>query len=99
MSGRIVSLGELHQEEIKRKQMRRWHDVTRPLPTPLMDQVLALGPNQVPNKDSWKRLLRVAAYLDTHLQRNGSAGDLPETHRAYLDAFEGLMRSYLQEKP
>jgi hypothetical protein len=59
-----------------------------------MDQVLALGPNAVPNITKWKRLLRIAAYLDTHLQRSGATSDLPNTHRAYLDGFEGLLAEY-----
>ena len=59
-----------------------------------MDQVLALGPNAVPNITNWKRLLRIAAYLDTHLQRSGSQNDLPNTHRAFLDGFEGLLAEY-----
>lgn len=96
MSGRVVSLDELNREEIERKQARRWRDIQRDIPTPLMDRVLALGPNAVPNRTSWKRLLRVAAYLDTHLQRNGSAYDLPATHTAFLSAFEELEREYLR---
>lgn len=96
MSGRVVSMEELEREEIERKQARRWRDIKRNIPTPLMDQVLALGPTAVPNRTTWKRLLRVAAYLDTHLQRNGSAYDLPATHTAYLSAFEELKKEYLR---
>lgn len=96
MSGRVVSLEELNREEIERKQARRWRDLRRDIPTPLMDQVLALGPNRVPNKTTWKRLLRVAAYLDTHLQRNGSNYDLPATHTAFLTSFEELKQEYLR---
>lgn len=94
MAGRVVSLEELDREEIERKQMRRWRDIKRNIPTPLMDQVLGLGPNTVPDRAAWKRLLRVAAYLDTHLQRTGSTYDLPHTHTAYLDNFRELVREY-----
>jgi hypothetical protein len=80
---------------IEAKQADRWHDLQREIRTPLMDQVLALGPNAVPNLTKWKQLLRVAAYLDTHLQRAAASGDLPATHRAYLDGFEGLLSEYL----
>ena len=89
-----MSLAQLQREEIERKQARRWRDIQRDIPTPLMDQVLALGPNHVPDRAKWKRLLRVAAYLDTHLQRNGSAYDLPATHTAYIDSFQGLLADY-----
>lgn len=92
--GQIVSLQEIQVKEIQRKQSRRWQDITRDIPTPLTDQVLALGPNAVPDHLKWKRLLRVAAWLDTHLQRSGSAHDLPATHTAYLDNFQELVKEY-----
>lgn len=94
MEGRIVSLAQLEREDIERKQARRWRDIQRDIPTPLMDQVLKLGPSAIPNKAAWKRLLRVAAYLDTHLQRAGAAHDLPNTHTAYLDSFQALLAEY-----
>lgn len=79
---------------IEQKMARRWHDWTREIATPCMDQVLALGPRAVPDKSAWKRLLRVAALTDTHLQREGARNDLPHTHVAFMDAFESLRREY-----
>lgn len=84
-------------QAIERKQAKRWHDWQRPIPTPLMDDVLALGPNAIPNRDEWKHLLRVAALTDTHLRRAGSAGDLPNTHVAFLEAYQDLRRRYLRQ--
>lgn len=65
---------------IEHKQAKRWHDWQRHIATPLMDDVLALGPNSIPNREEWKHLLRIAALIDTHLRRAGAAADLPSTH-------------------
>ena len=84
----------MQQIEIEQKQARRWADWQRPISTPCMDRVLALGPQHVPDKPTWKWLLRLAALIDTHLQRSGARHDLPNTHRAYLDSFERLIAKY-----
>ena len=83
------------QRAIELKQMRRWHDILKPKPTPLLDDVLSLGPQDIPDRQAWKKLLQVAAFLDYHLQRDGSQGDLPGTHTAYLAAYHELREEYL----
>lgn len=84
-------------QAIEHKQARRWQDWQRPIATPLMDDVLALGPNAIPNREEWKHLLRIAALIDTHLRRAGANGDLPSTHVAYLEAYHELRRAYLRQ--
>ena len=85
----------MQQREIEKKQQRRWHDLLKARPTPLLDDALSLGPQDIPNKKSWKKLLQVAAYLDYHLQREGARQDLPGTHTAYLAAYHELRKEYL----
>lgn len=91
--GQIYSLEELQIAEIERKQARRWRDWQREIATPLMDKVLAV-PHRGNGAD-WKRLLRTAALIDTHLQRAGAKSDLPQTHSAYLAAFQEEYIAYL----
>ena len=80
---------------IEAKQAGRWQDWQRRISTPLMDDVLSLGPNAIPNRDEWKHLLRIAALIDTHLRRAGAYADIPNTHVAYLEAYQELKRKYL----
>lgn len=95
--GRVVSLAELQIADIERKQARRWRDWDRDITTPLMDKVLAL-PHPRGSTEDWKRLLRIAALIDTHLQRRGSESDLPQTHSAYLAAFQESYLAYLAKR-
>ena len=83
------------KHRIEAKQQRRWHDLIKPRLTPLLDDALSLGPNDIPDKKAWKRLLLVAAFLDYHLQRSGAKQDLPGTHTAYLAAYHELRKKYL----
>lgn len=83
-------------QAVERKQARRWHDWLRDIDTPLMDKVLALAPSDIRNRHTRKQLLRVAALIDTHLQRSGASQDLPQTHAAYLANFAELLMESLR---
>ena len=85
----------MQQREIEKKQQRRWHDLLKQHPTPLLDDALSLGPNDIPDKRAWKKLVQVAAFVDYHLRREGHERDLPGTHTAYLAAYHELRKQYL----
>lgn len=83
---------------IEHKQQKRWQDLLKAKPTPLLDDALSLGPNDIPNKQRWKKLVQVAAFIDYHVQREGSERDMPGTHTAYLAAYHELRKEYLGKR-
>lgn len=83
----------MQQREIERKQQRRWHDLIKDKPTPLLDD-LALQLNLTLTRRQ-KKLLQLASFIDHHLQRDGSERDLPGTHTVWLAAYLEFRRNNL----